>query len=653
MRPSRSRLVVLPLAVLLLLGGTAVVARPALLGRGASSDARRAQAGPALRSATTAATRGLAGSLRIRMPAGVAANDLLVAGVTVRALNPSRIEPPAGWKRVRADVAHARPRLTQAVFVKVAAASEPSTQRWSLGRPAVAAAVVLAYRGISAEDPVESHSGRAIPGRRRAAVRARTGVARQVEAPSLKTSTPGDLVVGFFASGGRMKTAPPGGSRERADRASPRSSRRGAVTLAAVDFVQRQAGPTGRKVAIIRPRNVRCGRTAVSCRPPGRLIGQLIALRPAPAALPPGPGATGGGGEAGGGGGPGGTGGGGAAPGGAQVSPLAPSTGPAFYVAPTGSDANPGTAAQPWRTIQKALDTLRPSERGVVRAGTYVEDLEMTRAGTAAAPITVEAHPGERAVLRSAGSHPLEVATSAAYFRLRGFVIEDHPGTSGGNVDVYGHHVEISGNEVRDSTDQGIYTDEGSHHVWILGNWIHHNGEGIVHQGHGIYLQGDDHLVLNNVIHDHPHGFGIQVYDKGRRAAILHNTVVASAHSGIVVGGEGGVDGVRIHNNILAFNSKWGVQRDSVCPTSAIADHNVLFGNGNGAIEGGCPGIDTSGGNFEADPRFVDVAARNLHLLPGSSALDRAAPEWSAGTDWDGQARPQGAGADIGAFEDG
>jgi hypothetical protein len=36
----------------------------------------------------------------------------------------------------------------------------------------------------------------------------------------------------------------------------------------------------------------------------------------------------------------------------------------------TGSDANPGTAALPWRSITKALNAAVPGNRVLVRAGT-------------------------------------------------------------------------------------------------------------------------------------------------------------------------------------------------------------------------------------------------------------------------------------------
>ncbi len=324
-----------------------------------------------------------------------------------------------------------------------------------------------------------------------------------------------------------------------------------------------------------------------------------------------------------------------------------------FHVSTSGSDSNLGTSAAPWRTIQKALDTLDPNQKALVQGGTYVEDLHMERAGTASGPISVEAAPGEDPILKSAGSHPLEVGSDGAWFRFRGFTIQDSPGISGGNVDVYGHDVEISSNEVRASKDQGIYTDEGSRNVYILGTWIHHNGEGIKHQSHGIYLQGADHLVSTNVIHDHPEGFGIQVYDKNSGSIVVNNTVVRSGYSGIVIGGSGGVDGIRVHNNIFAFNDQWGIKHDSDCPTSTVADHNVIWANGYEPVEEGCSGLDTSGGNVLADPRFVDLDARNLHLGPGSAAIDQGLGDWSLSVDFYGDARPQGAAPDDGAYEDG
>jgi hypothetical protein len=51
------------------------------------------------------------------------------------------------------------------------------------------------------------------------------------------------------------------------------------------------------------------------------------------------------------------------------------------------------------------------------------------------------------------------------------------------------------------------------------------------------------------------------------------------------------------------------------------------------------------------DPRFVNAAGGDFHLMTGSPAIDAADPAATLSTDYDGTARPQGAGRDLGAFE--
>src|SRR5512140_3133527 len=54
-----------------------------------------------------------------------------------------------------------------------------------------------------------------------------------------------------------------------------------------------------------------------------------------------------------------------------------------YYVDPTGDDSNAGTAAHPWRTIQKAADTLVAGETVYIKAGTYHERVVPQNSGSA------------------------------------------------------------------------------------------------------------------------------------------------------------------------------------------------------------------------------------------------------------------------------
>jgi Right handed beta helix region len=336
------------------------------------------------------------------------------------------------------------------------------------------------------------------------------------------------------------------------------------------------------------------------------------------------------------------------------------SRGRVFFVARNGDDSGPGTRARPWRTVQRALDRLRPGQRALVRGGTYSQDLVARRSGTAGAPITIAAYPRERVVLRAASTsgdtYPLLITTGAAFLRVSGFVLEFARGTSSTNVYFEGraHHVELSRNEIRYSQDQGVFAEASTSNVQIIGNSIHDNGRGHVsgqHQSHGIYIEGKNHLIANNLIRRHPFGFGIQIYPQNQGSIVISNTVTESGHSGIVVGGDEGVGNITIRNNIFAFNNHYGVEADSTCPTGPVfVDTNILYRNGDGGVEKGCSTMNASG-NVNADPRFVARSQANFQLRAGSPAIDRARGDFSLRSDIRGRARPRGRGYDVGAFE--
>ncbi len=153
----------------------------------------------------------------------------------------------------------------------------------------------------------------------------------------------------------------------------------------------------------------------------------------------------------------------------AGCAPIAPSPVPppggttVYHVAPDGDDANPGTEAAPWATIQHAADHLRPGETVYVHGGLYAEAVEITRSGSAeAGPITFAAYPGEQPVLD--GGDFADDPDGA-----NGFYLEDVS------------HIVIRGFEIRNYTTArrgavpiGIQITGAAHHISLVGNHIHH-----------------------------------------------------------------------------------------------------------------------------------------------------------------------------------
>ena len=64
---------------------------------------------------------------------------------------------------------------------------------------------------------------------------------------------------------------------------------------------------------------------------------------------------------------------------------------------PLGSDAFPGTVADPYATVEHLANSLKPGQTGCLRAGVFQGDVKVTRGGSASAPTTLTSYPGERA----------------------------------------------------------------------------------------------------------------------------------------------------------------------------------------------------------------------------------------------------------------
>ncbi len=194
---------------------------------------------------------------------------------------------------------------------------------------------------------------------------------------------------------------------------------------------------------------------------------------------------------------------------------------------------------------------------------------------------------------------------------------------------------------------------------------------------------GDAHdiEIYANRIFDLPEAHGIVVSDEGppggrlERVRVFNNVAYANAFVGVLVAewGEADLADVQVLNNTLVGNGEpiWGggisvtndgaldvVVRNNIAsgnrsfqiasprtPPGLLIDHNLV--DGFRGKEGETRGDDA----MEADPMFVDAAAGDFHLREGSLAVDAASSDGAPGDDFDGWARPVGAGWDIGAFE--
>jgi Right handed beta helix region/Protein of unknown function (DUF1565) len=330
----------------------------------------------------------------------------------------------------------------------------------------------------------------------------------------------------------------------------------------------------------------------------------------------------------------------------------------AYYLSESGSDANPGSAELPWRTLDKAIESVRAGDTVVLRAGTYGArgtTTVMGSPGTSTAPVTWRGPPDE--AMPTLLGH---VKISAGHQRFSHLLFDGPTGTvkpltsdnpdgeqvqisiTGSSVD----GIDISGCEIRNSGwHAGIFLS-GARDARIVGNYIHDNGDfadpSQANQSHGIYWHSGSGLIANNLI-EHNVARGIQLYQEPHDVTIAHNTIVRNGKTGIQFANDTR-DSLAV-GNVVALNGEYGIRASELAGSGNVARGNLLWGNPEGDLA--LLGKLATEDNVVQDGRF----APGYRLEPTSPGIDRGLPSYAGPVDYLGAPRPLGAAPDLGALE--
>jgi len=291
--------------------------------------------------------------------------------------------------------------------------------------------------------------------------------------------------------------------------------------------------------------------------------------------------------------------------------------GQTYYVASTGSDSNPGSEALPWRTIQKAANTLVAGDTVYLKAGTYHERVIPQNPGNATGAITYAAYPGAAVTIDGGGiilpndQAGLFEVSNKSHIRISGLrVINAGPNADNAGILINNSsYITVERNSTYNTTSSGIGV-WGSHHVVIDGNTVElactggyqecitvastdtfeiKNNEvnqcqkesidakdgasnGKVYLNHvrngqavGIYVDAwDKHTfnieVFQNVVHDiSADGFDVASETGGllENVSLYNNIAYHNRYVGVVisVNGPGGAQGQRPMNGVYVINN--------------------------------------------------------------------------------------------------
>ncbi|MEP7308717.1 MAG: right-handed parallel beta-helix repeat-containing protein [Acidobacteriota bacterium] len=384
-----------------------------------------------------------------------------------------------------------------------------------------------------------------------------------------------------------------------------------------------------------------------------------------------------------------------------------------YYVAKNGSNGNSCAQAQSLATAKLTVaagigclggggDTL------LLRNGDYNEGITSSPSGTSwSNKVRIAAYPGDASVwLRpqtstNGGGHVIFLDGNFHYLEFDGVNLDGSLSGTGGlwtstNNGNDPHHIRFQNAEViAGATGAGAAIDLGAHtKIGATGsnevrNVVIHGGGlpglcGYQCASYGVYIKGPNNLVENTDIYD-TSGAGIQIYNADGDAAdnnILRNNRI---HDITRTGSLDEVWGIinvgsnnQIYNNLI-YGIKIGNPANSGLAGIASSGNsnkiwnNTIYNKNNTGIvvQGsstdvrnnivylvtGSPYVNNGSGTvqtnnlFGVDPLFVNGSANNFQLQAGSPAVNAGTNLSTVTTDFAGVSRPQGAAADIGAFE--
>ncbi len=192
-----------------------------------------------------------------------------------------------------------------------------------------------------------------------------------------------------------------------------------------------------------------------------------------------------------------------------------------------GSDSNNGlSVSSAWKTIQKALTNAQPGDTIYVRAGTYAENLVVSKTGTSSAPITLTNYSGETVVVNGGTGYALRNSGLISYWVIDGFTFK--------STNRYTLRIGWWGEPatdhwtVRNNKIYGANYIVGSYHLWENNN-IDGTGYSGAYGDAGISDGSDSHhnTYRNNTIHDftHANARGIWTQGKTHDSLIENNTI--------------------------------------------------------------------------------------------------------------------------------
>jgi hypothetical protein len=292
---------------------------------------------------------------------------------------------------------------------------------------------------------------------------------------------------------------------------------------------------------------------------------------------------------------------------------------------PLGSDAFPGTVAEPYATVEHLANSLSPGQTGCLRAGVFQGDVKVSKGGASGAPTTVTSFPGERAMVVGR----FRVADSANFVTVANLDLDGRNQDNLPSPTINGDNVTFTGNDVTNHHTTicfivGSDSYGRARAATIERNHIHNCGQlPATNHHHGIYVEASDGArITDNWIYDNADR-GVQLFPDAQGTYIARNVIDGNGQ-GIIFSRES-AGNIAEHNVITNPVLRYNIEEWELSGTGNVARRNCLWSTrhpGNAGIQPGL-GVATVE-NKVTDPGYMNRAAKDFRLKAGSPCLNFA-----------------------------
>jgi len=265
----------------------------------------------------------------------------------------------------------------------------------------------------------------------------------------------------------------------------------------------------------------------------------------------------------------------------------------AFYVSATGNDSNSGTAAAPFRTIQKAADLAAPGDTVYIRGGTYKQQVVIKRSGTSGNVITFTNYPGETVIVDGTGfgysywGYSLIDLNGQDYIKINGLNVQNSIywgigscyGFSDRSYNGGSNYVTVSNCTTTKTGSSGIIFHSGTGLV-ITGNKISHSNSTGDQEALTLCTSTNFDISGNEITaSDKIYGEGIDCKQGCKNGNIYDNYIHDMPNMGIYIDAAGlATTGINIYNNTMT-NLGDGVRLCNEWANSADFGYINIYGN--------------------------------------------------------------------------